>query len=132
MKRDYQNMSIAIIGAGATGRSLARFFSARGAKVILSDNRSADLLDSVDELKMLGVTLDLGHHTHELFTSAGLVVVSPGVPLVIPVLDACRAQGVTILGEVEVAWHELTGKVIGITGTNGKSTVTSLIGEMLG
>ncbi len=131
MSKDYQSKQIIIIGAGSTGRSLARFFCARDARVVLTDNRSAELLDNLEELSELGVTLDLGGHTPELFVSADIVVVSPGVPLNIPVLDMCRKNGTPILGEVEVAWHELTGKMIAITGTNGKSTVTTLVGEML-
>ncbi len=131
MQRDYQDKKIVIVGAGSTGCSLARFFSARGARVILSDNRSADRLGNLDELKESGVKLDLDGHTHALFTVADLVVVSPGVPLDIPVLDACCKEGVTVLGEVEIAWHELSGTMIAITGTNGKSTVTTLVGEMI-
>ena len=124
-------MQITIIGAGSTGRSLAKFFQARGAKVALSDNRAAEFLDNLDELVESGITMDLGGHTPELFTTADLVVTSPGVPLDIPIVELCQQQGVPVLGEVEIAWHELTGTMIGITGTNGKSTVTTLIGEML-
>jgi UDP-N-acetylmuramoylalanine--D-glutamate ligase len=131
MKRDYRDKQITIIGAGSTGRSLAKFFLSQGARVVLSDNRSAELLDNLDELEKAGVRMDLGGHTQELFTAADLIVTSPGVPLDIPVLDLCRQHGVPILGEVEIAWHQLTGTMIGITGTNGKSTVTTLIGEML-
>ena len=131
MKRDYRDKQITIIGAGSTGRSLAKFFLSQGARVVLSDNRSAELLDNLDELEKAGVRMDLGGHTQELFTTADLIVTSPGVPLDIPVLDLCRQHGVPILGEVEIAWHQLTGTMIGITGTNGKSTVTTLIGEML-
>lgn len=131
MQRDYRDKKIVIVGAGSTGCSLARFFRARGAQVTLSDNRSADRLNSLDELHRLGVALDLGGHSHSLFTAADLVVVSPGVPLDVPVLEACRKQGVEILGEVEIAWQELAGTMIAITGTNGKSTVTTLVGEML-
>lgn len=131
MKRDYLDKKVSIIGAGSTGRSLARFFLAQGAEVVLSDNRNAALLENLDELEQAGVRMDLGGHTGELFTTADLIVVSPGVPLDIPVLELCRKKGVPILGEVEIAWHQLTGTMIGITGTNGKSTVTTLIGEML-
>ena len=131
MKRDYRDKQITIIGAGSTGRSLAKFFLVQGARVVLSDNRSVELLDSLDELKRAGVWMDLGGHTPELFITADLIVTSPGVPLDIPVLDLCRQKGLPILGEVEIAWHQLTGTMIGITGTNGKSTVTTLIGEML-
>jgi UDP-N-acetylmuramoylalanine--D-glutamate ligase len=131
MKSHYLDMKIAIIGAGATGRSLARFFRTRGARVVLSDNRAADQLQGLAQLQESGVQLDLGGHTPELFRAADLVVVSPGVPPDIPILVSCRAQGVPVLGEVEIAWRELSGIVIGITGTNGKSTVTTLVGEML-
>jgi UDP-N-acetylmuramoylalanine--D-glutamate ligase len=131
MKKDYRDKQITILGAGSTGRSLAKFFLAQGAKVVLSDNRSTELLDSLDDLTRAGVLMDLGGHIPELFTTADLIVISPGVPLDIPVLDLCRQHGVPILGEVEIAWHQLTGTMIGITGTNGKSTVTTLIGEML-
>lgn len=130
MKRDYRHKQITIIGAGSTGRSLAKFFLAQGAKVSLSDNRSAELLDNLDELKNAGIRMDLGGHTPELFRKADLVVISPGVPLDIPVVELCRQHAVPVLGEVEIAWQELAGKMIGITGTNGKSTVTTLIGEM--
>ncbi len=131
MKKGYQDKQITIIGAGSTGRSLAKFFLAQGARVVLSDNRNAELLNNLEELEKAGVRMDLGGHTQELFTTADLIVTSPGVPLDIPVLDLCRQHGVPILGEVEIAWHQLTGTMIGITGTNGKSTVTTLVGEML-
>lgn len=124
-------MQIVVVGAGSTGCSLARFFISRQARVTLSDQRSAALFNNLDALQMSGVELDLGGHTQTLFTAADLVVVSPGVPLDIPVLRVCRERGVPILGEIEVAWRELDGTMIAITGTNGKSTVTTLVGEML-
>ncbi len=130
MQRDYRNKRIVIVGAGSTGCSLARFFRARDARVTLSDCRSADFLNNLDELKKSGVELDVGGHTQALFMAADLVVISPGVPLDIPILKACCKNKVPVLGEVEIAWRELTGTMIAITGTNGKSTVTTLIGEM--
>jgi UDP-N-acetylmuramoylalanine--D-glutamate ligase len=131
MPKTYRDKHIVIIGAGSTGRSLARFFRARGARVALSDNRPAEQLPNLDELQALRVTLDLGGHTPALFAAADLVVISPGVPLDIPVLQTCRRQGLPVLGEVEIAWRELAGTMIAITGTNGKSTVTTLVGEIL-
>jgi UDP-N-acetylmuramoylalanine--D-glutamate ligase len=94
MTQDYRDMKIVIIGAGSTGCSLARFFTARQARVTLSDQRSAALCHNLEALKPTGVALDLGGHTQALFTAADLVVVSPGVPLDIPVLLACREHGV--------------------------------------
>jgi len=128
---DYRDKKIVIIGAGSTGRSLARFFLARGAQIVLSDHRPAERFDDLAELLGQGVQLDLGGHTLELFMAADLIAVSPGVPLDIPVLQACQERKIAMSGEVEIAWHELSGTMIAITGTNGKSTVTSLIGEML-
>jgi len=131
MNSDYRDKQVVIIGAGSTGRSLANFFITRGARVTLSDKRPAERFDDLDALLRLGVRLDLGGHTQELFTSADLIAVSPGVSLEIPVLKACQEKEIAILGEIEIAWHELSGIMIAITGTNGKSTVTSLIGDML-
>ena len=131
MQRDYRDKKIVVVGAGSTGCSLSRFFRSRGAQVVLSDSRSAGLTDALDELKKSGVELDLGGHTQALFMASDLVVVSPGVPLDIPILVVCRERGIPILGEIEIAWRELSGTMIAITGTNGKSTVTTLVGEML-
>ena len=131
MDTNYQDKKVVIVGAGSTGRSLARFFVARGAQVILSDNRPAERFDGLGELESIGVQLDLGGHSHQHFFSADLIAVSPGVPLDIPILQASRDRNVSLLGEIEIAWHELSGTMIAITGTNGKSTVTSLVGAML-
>jgi UDP-N-acetylmuramoylalanine--D-glutamate ligase len=131
MKKTYLDKHIVIIGAGATGRSLVRFFKKRGATVAVSDNRFAGELTGLEELEASGVKLDLGGHTPSLFATADMVVISPGVPTDIEVVESCRRQGVPVLGEVEIAWRELTGTMIAITGTNGKSTVTTLVGEML-
>ena len=67
MKRDYRDKQIVIIGAGSTGRSLAKFFLAQGARVVLSDNRRTEFLDNLDELEKAGVRMDLGGHTQEHF-----------------------------------------------------------------
>jgi len=130
MKQNYRDRQIVVVGAGASGRSLARFFSGRGAQVSLSDARPAAQLSDLDLLQQEGVRLDLGGHTAALFNAADLVVISPGVPLTVPVLTDCQRQGVPVLGEIEIAWRELAGSMVGITGTNGKSTVTTLMGEM--
>ncbi len=124
---NYQDQKITVIGAGKTGLSLARYFSARGAGVTLSDQRSREELNLQ---AMDGVSFDCGGHTERFFTGADLVVASPGVPLDVPPLIAAREAGVPVRGEVDIALKELSGKLIAITGTNGKSTTTSLIGEI--
>jgi UDP-N-acetylmuramoylalanine--D-glutamate ligase len=85
----------------------------------------------VDRLRAEGVQLELGGHTVETFTSADLIVTSPGVPVEQPVFDTARARGTEIIGELELAWRFVKGQVIAITGTKGKSTTTTLIGRML-
>jgi UDP-N-acetylmuramoylalanine--D-glutamate ligase len=128
--QNYLNKNIVIIGAGSTGRSLARFFVDQGAHVVLSDQRPKEQLESLDEIRRLGVQLDLGGHTQELLLAADLIAVSPGVPLSLSVLQNCQDHTIPISGEIEIAWQELSGTMIAITGTNGKSTVTSLMGAI--
>ena len=118
-----------VVGAGCTGFALSRYLRGRFAEVILSDRSPADKIEGLATLTGLGVRLDLGGHTQELFESADLVVVSPGVPPAIPCLEAALAKGVPVMGEIELAFRELNLPMVAITGTNGKSTTTSLVGE---
>jgi UDP-N-acetylmuramoylalanine--D-glutamate ligase len=119
-----------VVGLGASGLAAARLLVARGARVTLNDARDADALGArVDEARALGAALDLGGHDPERLAQNDLIVVSPGVPR-LPALDAAERRGVKLVSEIELASWFVQGTVIGITGTNGKSTVTTLIGEM--
>jgi len=129
MNIDYQNKRVVVVGAGRSGIGLARYFRGCGALVALSDRRSADALESLAALKAGGVHLDLGGHTEVLFATADLIVLSPGVPAEIPAVAKAASLGVPVLGEVEIAWRELAQPMAAITGTNGKSTVTTVMGE---
>jgi UDP-N-acetylmuramoylalanine--D-glutamate ligase len=131
MRHDFSGKKVVVIGAGATGLALSRYFCRRGATVTLSDSRSVERVGDLGELRALGIRLDLGGHTPELFLAADLVAVSPGVPLSVPAVAAARQAGVRVLGEIEIAFGELSAPLAAITGTNGKSTTTSLMGEML-
>ncbi|HEY5673023.1 MAG TPA: UDP-N-acetylmuramoyl-L-alanine--D-glutamate ligase [Malonomonas sp.] len=130
MKQDYSGQKIVVIGAGLSGRALVRFLLQRGATVALSDQRSADRIPGLDEFSGQPVRLDLGGHNLELFEQADLVAVSPGVPLDCPPLVRAKSCNIPILGEIELAALEIEAPIIGITGTNGKSTTTSLVGEI--
>lgn len=130
MNADYRNKRVVVVGAGRSGIGLARYFHDRGALVVLSDRRPASALEPLAALAASGVQLDLGGHTDELFASAELIVLSPGVPPEIPVVCAAAALGVPVLGEIEVAWRELAQPMVAITGTNGKSTVTTVMGDI--
>ena len=118
-----------VAGAARSGRAAATLLAGRGAHVTLSDTR-ADLPEA-DGLRAAGVALELGGHQAATFASADLVVLSPGVPLELPVVQAARDRGVEVIGEVELASRWLRGRVIAITGTKGKSTTTELTGRIL-
>jgi len=121
---------ILVVGLGASGRAAVRLLTQRGARVVANDLRDAGALgDAAEELRALGAELVLGSHDAALFTSVDRIVVSPGVPP-LAALDAALEAGIPIASEVELASWFLAGTVIAITGTNGKSTVTTLVGEM--
>jgi len=120
---------VTVAGAARSGIAAAELLARRGARVTLSD-MAAEIADA-DRLRPLGVALELGGHVADTFTTADLVVLSPGVPPELPVLQSARERGVPVIAEIELAWRWLQGRVIAITGTKGKSTTTALTGRML-
>jgi len=120
---------VTVAGAARSGIAAAELLAHRGAAVTLSDLRPA--VDETRSLQALGVQVELGGHVPATFTGADLVVVSPGVPPDQQAVEAARARGVPVIGEVELASRWLLGRVIAITGTKGKSTTTALTGLML-
>ncbi|HLF24334.1 MAG TPA: UDP-N-acetylmuramoyl-L-alanine--D-glutamate ligase, partial [Burkholderiales bacterium] len=128
----FDRKRVLVVGLGESGRAAARFLTARGALVTATDNRAPQELGTATrELRDLGVTLHLGSHPEELFVAQDVIIPSPGVPWDLPQLEAARRSGVEVAGELEVAASVLRGRVIGVTGTNGKTTTTSLIGHIL-
>jgi UDP-N-acetylmuramoylalanine--D-glutamate ligase len=124
-------LKFVVVGAGRSGAALARFLLDRGGDVVLTDNRQEGLDPTVRALQGRGAHLALGEHDEALFRAADRVLVSPGVPLSLPAIQAARDSGVPVWGEIEFASRFLKGKIIGITGTNGKSTTTTLTGLLL-
>ncbi len=120
---------VVVAGAARSGIAAAELLVRRGARVTLTESRGS--FDAAPRLRELGVALELGGHTAATFARAELVVVSPGVPTEQPIFDEARQRGVEIIGELELAWRFVQGRVIAITGTKGKSTTTTLIGRML-
>ena len=120
---------VVVAGAARSGIAAARLLVRRGARVTLSDVRAS--LPESRELEAGGISLELGGHTLPTFASADLVVMSPGVPADQPAIDAARAAGATVIGELELASRWLSGRIVAITGTKGKSTTTTLTGRML-
>jgi UDP-N-acetylmuramoylalanine--D-glutamate ligase len=134
-KRDGLTLSgagVVVVGGARTGISTARFLAGRGSRVTLTD--MSDLPGKEHELSKLrdmGVITDLGRHNPEVFFGADLIVVSPGVPLFIEPLSEAGRRGIRIIGEVELASRFLTSPIIAVTGTNGKTTTTALLGKIL-
>ncbi|CAN5376554.1 UDP-N-acetylmuramoyl-L-alanine--D-glutamate ligase [soil metagenome] len=120
---------VTVVGAARSGLAAAGLLVRRGARVTLSDRRPA--VPEAQELESQGITLELGAHHASTFVEADLVVVSPGVPWRIAALEAARAAGVPVIGELELAARWLRGRIVAITGTKGKSTTTVLAGRML-
>ena len=123
---------VLVVGLARTGVATALFCGARDAKVTATDTRSENEIgEAVISLRAAGVSLELGGHLENSFLEQDLIIPSPGVPADAPLLQAARAKGVTIWSEVELADRFLHGRLIGITGSNGKTTTTSLIEHIL-
>lgn len=123
-------MDYAIIGAGRSGRAVARLLAGEDVSIILSDHAAEREEDreEYDALRELGITLEFGGHSDRVL-EAKRIVLSPGVPPNIPVLLEAERRGTPITNEIEVAARYCRGRVIGITGTNGKTTTTELLGH---
>jgi UDP-N-acetylmuramoylalanine--D-glutamate ligase len=124
--------SVTVVGLARSGIAACRLLLALGARVTGTDARGADALPAAARaLGTDGVRLVVGGHPEAAFEGAELVVVSPGVPADHPALAGCRARGVPVLGEVELAYRTMTAEFVAITGTNGKTTTTALTGALL-
>jgi UDP-N-acetylmuramoylalanine--D-glutamate ligase len=120
---------VVVVGAGRSGVAAAELLVRRGARVTLAD--ASPSIDTAERLRGLGVTVELGPHREDQFLSADLVVLSPGVPPSQEAVQRARQAGVPVIGEIELASRWLSGRVIAITGTKGKSTTTTLAARML-
>ncbi|MDH3949340.1 MAG: UDP-N-acetylmuramoyl-L-alanine--D-glutamate ligase, partial [Gammaproteobacteria bacterium] len=128
--KSFLHKRILIVGLGTTGLSCARFLNAQGAEIAVTDSRTAP--PSLESLRneLPDIAVFVGGFDAEAFARADCLVVSPGVSLREPLIIEARARGVEILGDVEIFAHYALAPVIAITGSNGKSTVTSLVAEM--
>src|SRR5579864_5925742 len=123
---------VLVVGLARTGVATALFCAARGARVTATDSRTRpEIGEIVAKLQDAGVTLEFGGHQEKTFLDQDLIVPSPGVPADEPHLQAARAKGISIWSEIELAYRFLKGKLIGITGSNGKTTTTSLVEHIL-
>jgi len=123
---------VLVVGLARTGIATSLFCAARGALVTASEERpESQLAETAAKLRGAGVALELGGHQAPTFLQQDLIVPSPGVPPTQPALVAARAAGVPIWSEIELAWRFLRGRLLCITGSNGKTTTTSLLGHIL-
>jgi len=131
---ELKNKRVLVVGLGKSGKSAALFLRDRGAQVTVSDSRSAEALASeIPALLDAGIMVETGGHGLLTFRRQDLIVVSPGVPYDTPELKQVRAfgsAGPLIIGELELASRFLQGDVVAITGSNGKTTTTALLGKI--
>lgn len=123
---------IVVVGLARSGLAVARFLKDRGARVTVTDQAvEAGLAPFVDQARRLEIELELGGHRDGTFTSADMIVLSPGVAHDQPHFEAVRKSGTPVIGEIELAFRFIRAPIVAVTGTNGKTTTTELLGRML-
>ncbi len=127
---ELKDRRVVVVGLARTGVATARLLSSMGALVTVTDQKDGRELGEAVAALPETVDLALGGHPVELFRRAHLVVVSPGVPWEAPPLEAARRAGVEVVGEIELVWRLVSTPWVAVTGSNGKSTTTTLIGQM--
>lgn len=121
-----------VVGAARSGIAAAEFLMRYGAEVVISDmKKETEIPEAAEKLKKLGVNLDLGGHTEKYFLETDVIVLSPGVPYSNPVIRRAIDAKKKIISEIELAYRHTDAQVIGITGSNGKTTTTALTGAIL-
>jgi UDP-N-acetylmuramoylalanine--D-glutamate ligase len=128
--REFEGKRVTVIGAARSGLAAAKLLGDHGARVLVSDSGTeARLRSSAERLREWSIPVEFGGHSERVFDS-DLVVISPGVPPTIPVLREAATRGIPVISELELAGRFCPAPVVAITGTNGKTTVTTLVGRM--
>ncbi|MFH0732217.1 MAG: UDP-N-acetylmuramoyl-L-alanine--D-glutamate ligase [Candidatus Omnitrophota bacterium] len=129
---DVKDKKITVIGLGESGRAAALLLKVKGAVVYATDSASsAEVLKAAAELRSLGINVETGAHTRQFLTDSQFVVISPGVPPGSLVVKWAKEEKIDIIGEIELASWFCKGKIVAVTGTNGKSTTVTLIAQIL-
>lgn len=129
---DVNNKRLLVVGLGKSGVASALFLKAKGARVTVSDSKSEEQLRG--EIPLLldkGIAVEAGGHGERTFRQQDFIVVSPGVPVDQPMIVQAKQLGIPVIGEIELASRFLKGHVVAITGSNGKTTTTSLAGDVI-
>lgn len=128
----YKGKKVLIVGFGISGVAAAKYFSCQDAKIFVTDIKPReDFLVSIELCANLKIEYEFGKHSTSLFQTADLIVVSPGVPLAMKPLEEAKRLGIPIVNDVVLALESIKEPIIAITGTNGKTTTSTLISEML-
>ncbi|QGG56897.1 UDP-N-acetylmuramoyl-L-alanine--D-glutamate ligase [Paenibacillus sp. B01] len=128
----YRDRKVVVLGLARSGVAVAKLFHRLGADVVVNDRKPREDSPEAGELEALGIPVVCGSHPQELVGSTtALLVKNPGIPYSAPPVAAALELGVEVVTEVEVAGHLSAAPIIGITGSNGKTTTTTWIGEML-
>lgn len=129
---DVKGKRVLVVGLGKSGVASALYLESRGARVTVSDSKSEDQLrEEIPALLDRGIVVETGKHGERTFRDQELIVVSPGVPFNVPPLQNARRLNIPVIGEIELAAQSVMGKFIAITGSNGKTTTTTLAGEII-
>jgi len=129
---ELRKMRVLVVGLARTGVATSLFCAGHNAIVTATETRGeSELGDAAAKLRAAGVTLELGGHTEKTFLAQDLIVPSPGVPADDKFLMLAKSKGITVWSEIELAYRFLEGKLIGITGSNGKTTTTTLVHHIL-
>lgn len=130
---DLVNKNVLVVGTGISGIAAVKLLCTEGANVILQDsNQNLTAQDVLDKLpKSITIQVIIGELPQEILSKINLVVLSPGVPVDLPYIEAMKKQGIPIWGEIELAYQFSKGKMAAITGTNGKTTTTALVGAIM-
>ena len=129
---DVRGKRVLVVGLGKSGIASALFLADQGARVAVTDSKTqAELRQEIPLLLDRGIEVETGQHGERTFHDQDLIVISPGVPFDVPQLVRARKAGIPVIGEVELAGRYLKGKIVAITGSNGKTTTTSLVGQII-
>ncbi len=129
---DFVDKKITVFGANRSGIAISRLLHELGAKVLLTDTRDSDVLsNNISQLEGMSLQFCLGEHHESCIDNAELIVVSPGIPLDIPILAEATRKNITTVGELEVSAGLCQAPIVAITGTKGKSTTTLLTSAIL-
>ena len=129
---EFKNKTILVLGAGISGIAVAGILKNKGATVILNDAKPAQKIKKdLTSLERSGISLVLGRQDDSLLAGVDYLVVSPGISINLPLIQTARARSIAVMSEIEVAYRLCRAPIVAITGTNGKTTTTTLIGDML-